>query len=434
MNAGQTNGSPQRHGDWWTIRVWKDGERKREKICPISGPDALDKIGRQRRAAEILAAANSGEALSKPDPDAKPGSSLTVRIAGSSFLHHSMTRRRKPIRQNTIKDYTHKLAKWVYPVVGEVLLSEFNSIQAKKVVDAMHEAGASTKVINGVITIMQQIIDSVKDGGGQPLFNIKLDRDVMDAPEVKSTETKAFTAEQIEQIVAKAEGQYRVLFALLASLGTRIGEALAIEIDANPETTTTLSADCRVLYVNTIILQDGTKQDAPKTVAGVREVDIHPDVAATLKELIGNRTKGFLFSTEKGNPILYANLRKNVFDWILYGYERKKMQREGTSWKCLGVEKHPGVLPEKAQSEGGYGLHSFRRFRATYLAVEGCAPIFTKYWLGHGKKTITEEYEKAKQETKKRRELCEKIGVGFKLGGKIEVVKTKTQMKGGKAA
>jgi integrase len=429
MNTGQTNVSPEKHGNWWTIRVWDKatGSHPRKRICPISGPDALDKIGRQKKAAEILAAANSGEALPSAKADAiQPGSTLTVKMAGDSFLHQSMTRRRKPIRQNTARIYAHYLNRWIYPVVGETPLSGFKSMQAKQVIDAMHGARASTSVINDVITIMQQIIESVRDSDGQPVYNVKLNRDVMDAPEVKSRETKAFTADQIEQIIERADGQYKVLFALLGSLGTRIGEALAIEIDAKPETTTTISRDCRVLYVNTIILQDGTKQDAPKTVAGVREIDVHPDMAAMLQELIGNRTKGLLFCTDSGKPILYSNLRKNVVDPILYGYERKKMAREGKGWKCVGVEKHPGVLPEKAQEEAGYGFHSFRRFRATHLAVEGCPSIFTTYWLGHGKKTITEEYEKAKQETKKRRELCEKIGVGFKLGGKIEVVETKT--------
>jgi len=210
-------------------------------------------------------------------------------------------------------------------------------------------------------------------------------------------------------------------------------------MSANPETTTTLSKDCRTLYVQTIILQDGTKQDAPKTQAGIREIDIHPDIAFILKNLIGLRTSGYLFCTKSGKPILYANLRKNVFDSILYGYERKKMKREGKGWKCVGVEKIPGVLPEKAAEEGGYGMHSFRRFRETYLRLEGVPQPIIDFWIGHGKKTISDLYTKVKGETAKRREWCDKAGLGFSLEvkkSKVVKLKTagKTANKKGKAA
>jgi integrase len=204
-------------------------------------------------------------------------------------------------------------------------------------------------------------------------------------------------------------------------------------MSANPETTTTLSKDCRTLYVRTIVLQDGTKQDAPKTQAGIREIDIHPDIAFILKELIGLRTSGYLFCTKSGKPILYANLRKNVFDPILCGHERKKMKRVGKGWKQVGVEKFPGVLPEKAKEEGGYGFHSFRRFRETHLRLEGVPQPIIDFWIGHGKKTISDVYTKVKGETTKRRDWCEKAGLGFKLPvPKVTEIKTagKTAKKG----
>lgn len=200
----------------------------------------------------------------------------------------------------------------------------------------------------------------------------------------------------------------------------------AIEIGANPETTTTLSKDCRVIYVNTIILQDGTKQDSPKTPAGRREVDVYPDIAKMLKDLIGDRTSGYLFCAKSGKPLQYGNIRKNVLDNIMFGRERKIMKREGKGWKCIGVEKIPGAVEKK----GGYGFHSFRRFRITYLrTVAGTPDAYVKFWSGHGKKTISDEYTIVKQETAKRRLLCEQAGLGFQLPGKIEVVKSKTKGK-----
>jgi len=224
-NNGQ-NPTLFKHGNNWCFRYWKDRKRKLAQVSPISGPGALDKHGRERRKLEVMI--ELGLVASEMPESTK--NAITVKVAGDSWLHHSMNRRRKPIRQNTARIYAHYLTRWVYPPVGAFLLAEFKSMQAKQVIDAMHEAGASTSVINDVITIMQQVIESVKDADGQPLYNVKLDRDVMDAPEVKSKEMKAFKAEEIEQIINRAPEQYKVLVALLASTGLRISEALAIEL------------------------------------------------------------------------------------------------------------------------------------------------------------------------------------------------------------
>ena len=360
----------------------------------------------EKRKLEIISAA----ILTKEIAD-EMNQGLTFKVAAASWLNYSSTRRRNPIRENTRRIYGHCLTRWIYPVVGELPLAELKSIQAKKVVDRLVEHRASASVVTNAIMLMQQVIESVKDADGQPVYAWKLDRDVMDAPVVIAKETKAFTSDEITEIIERASGQYRVLFALLAATGLRIGEALAVEIGADKATTTTLSSDCRVLYVQTQLLQDGQKQDVPKTAAGIREVDIHNDVAAMLVELIGDRTHGFLFRTERMTPLLQSNLRKNVLDPILVGRERKKMVRDGMKWKQVGTETIPGVIGEKR------GFHAFRRFRATHLSVSEAPEVFQKYWLGHGAKTITELYQKAKQESAKRKEWCEKAELGFALPG-----------------
>jgi integrase len=360
----------------------------------------------EERKLEII----SGAGLTRGMSDEKK-QGLTFKVAGAAWLNYSSTRRRNPIRENTRRIYGHCLTRWIYPVVGELPLAELKSIQAKKVVDRLVEHRASASVVTNVIMLMQQVIESVKDADGQPVHAWKLDRDVMDAPVAKAEETKAFTSEEITKIVAAASGQYRTLFSFLAATGARIGEALAVEIGADKETTTTISADCRVVYIRTQLLQDGEKQDCPKTAAGVREIDIHPDVAALLLAEIGIRKSGYLFCTESGKPLLQSNLRKNVFDPILVGRARKKMVRVGMKWKQVGTETIPGVIGEKR------GFHAFRRFRATHLAVSEAPEVFQKYWLGHGAKTITELYQKAKQESAKRKEWCEKAELGFALPG-----------------
>src|SRR5208283_4465300 len=101
----------------------------------------------------------------------------------------------------------------------------------------------------------------------------------------------------------------------------REGECTAIVIGGDKEKETTLSPDCRVLYVNSILLQSGEMQDSAKTPAGRREIDIHPGIAKLLVALIGDRTSGYLFCSKNWTPLSYGNIRKNVLDNILYDVE-----------------------------------------------------------------------------------------------------------------
>jgi hypothetical protein len=92
------------------------------------------------------------------------------------------------------------------------------------------------------------------------------------------------------------------------------------------------------------------------------------------------------------------------------------MKRESKGWKQIGRKTIPGVLGARPDGKRtGYGEHSFRRFRITYLQTEGVPEIYIKYWAGHGKKDITEKYSNIKQMAAKRREPCQSAGLGFVL-------------------
>jgi len=71
----------------------------------------------------------------------------------------------------------------------------------------------------------------------------------MDLPNVKQKDqaNPAFTPAHVNSIMEHSKGRYGVLYALLAGTGLRIGEALPLRI--NDDEGTTLSSDCRTLYV-----------------------------------------------------------------------------------------------------------------------------------------------------------------------------------------
>ena len=432
-NIGHTKFKVKKHGLYWTVRYWKNdnGVKRliRERVCPVAGPGFLLNEERRRKAKEIIDVASGKIAL----PDVLPAEGkdkITFREAAERWLRKSQNRRKHPLKKNTLRLYRHYLQRWIYPILADVPLAQVKTFKAKEVIDRMHGQESSASVMADTFHIITQVVASIKDEHSEPMFNVKWNLEEIDIPDVRKKQQKAFSGEQIDKtIVAARPLQYRVLFATLAGTGLRVGEALRLRLELTLRRTTTLSKDCRVLYVNSIILQDGTVQDSPKTPAGRREVDVHPDLAKLLLEFIGNRTSGYLFCAKSGKPLQYGNIRKNVLDKILFGTERQIMKREGKRWINVGVEKIPGVVEKK----GGYGFHSFRRFRTTYLrTVAGTPDAYVKFWLGHGKKTITDEYTIVKQETQKRRELCEKAGLGFHLPNIEEVVEAIPNKQGGK--
>lgn len=289
----------QKSGSWYFSFRDKSGHLKQRRVGPSGGRDKLSLQERYDRRQALLDEEFPTVTEKVEQQQAETKAVLTVKVAGDSWLHHSQTRSRAPIGANTARIYGHYLTRWIYPVVGAHLLSELKSKNAKPIFDSMKAAGASSSVMNDVATILQQILWSVVDDEtDKPLYDWKLSLDRMDVPEVEEKEGRAFVAEQIYAVRQRSSGKYRVLFGLLAATGIRIGEAFAIEIGGDPEEVTTLSKDCCVLYIRSIIRQDGTQQLKPKTPAAVREVDIHPDVAQELLDLIGDRTSGFLFCTE----------------------------------------------------------------------------------------------------------------------------------------
>jgi integrase len=52
----------------------------------------------------------------------------------------------------------------------------------------------------------------------------------LDLPEIKNQNTPTFSTDDVTGIVATSHGQYRVLYALFAGTGLRIGEAAGLEI------------------------------------------------------------------------------------------------------------------------------------------------------------------------------------------------------------
>jgi integrase len=109
-------------------------------------------------------------------------------------------------------------------------LSAVNNLALKELVSKMSGAGLAAKSINNYLQIVKMIVASAVNEQGEELYPRKWNHEFIDLPEIKNQNTPTFSTDDVTGIVATSEGQYRVLYALLAGTGLRIGEAAGLEI------------------------------------------------------------------------------------------------------------------------------------------------------------------------------------------------------------
>lgn len=156
----------------------------------------------------------------------------------------------------------------------------------------------------------------------------------------------------------------------------RVGEALALEI-----------GDVRLDGLGGLVSVtknlDNRTLTSTKTQSGAREIDLAPELVEMLKDYIGTRTSGFVFTTRSGSPVLQRNVLRMLH----------------TILKRMGKSK--------------LGFHAFRRFRVTHLRKNMVPEDIIKFWIGHAPQSVTDEYSKVKSDVTFRREVAERVGLGF---------------------
>jgi len=363
-------------GKWYVVRFWKypvgrGRVHASERICPVSGEGALPKGERRRKANDIVAASGVNDAQNFVETT----NGTTFRAQASWFLNHAMNRKRKPVKPATIQSWQNCADKWLNLNLGDFLLASINNATVKTLVAKMHEARLSAKTITNYVNLVKLVVASALDKNGEQLFPRKWNHEFMDLPVVENQHQPTFACETMNAIAQKASGQERVLYALLAGTGLRVGEALGLELKH-------LSSDYTTIKVEQSCWEGDIQ--TPKTKNAYRQVDLCKDLADLLKAFVGCRQSGLLFMNRVGEPLSQTNLLRRSLHPILKG---------------LGVEKA--------------GFHAMRRFRATWLRKQRAPEDLIKFWLGHAKESVTDGYSKLADDVEFRRQVAEELGTGL---------------------
>lgn len=353
------------YGKFW-VDVPGSPERKRRTVA--LGACRTKSVARQRLREHLeRECVNSEESFRQSTAPA-----ITFRQQAEWWIGSLPARKRRPVKPATISGWQDALNAWLLPHIGEKLLADVSNKAVRELIEKMAAAGLSAKTIVNYVQVVKLVIASAVDDEGEQIYPRSWNHDFIQLPVVRKDKQRRPTVSEIEltKILSNVKKRkYKVLFALLAGTGLRIGEALALR-------PTDFGPDCRLLYVRRSLWR--RQEQEPKTSSAVRVVDIPEILASQLRDYIPG-VRGYLFATEQGTPLQQRNVLR-----ILHSAKR-------------------------------VGFHAFRRFRLTWLRKNGAPKDLERFWMGHAPQEVGDLYSKLKEDVAFRQEWAERIGLGFEL-------------------
>jgi len=307
------------------------GQTQRQKRSVWLGlKSEMTKSEARRKLKEIIYA----EGLNAPTYVVPPAESFSEIVKPWEVTYLS---KMKPSTQATMRYHLNKhlLRKW-----GKTAVDDITADAVDDWITELQHLAPST--IKGIVKTLQIVLGRSLEGVSYP-SKVEVDED-----------PRCYTEEEVEQIVAAAEGQYKLLFLLAAETGARAGELFALTVGD-------VLFERRVIRINKSMYKQQVQ--TPKSKNATRWVIVRADVVAMLRKHLNGKTSGLIFQTRKGTP-----LSKDVVN-----------------------QKHLYPLLEKLSFEKG-GMHGFRHHRVSTLVMSGVAKDVIKDQIGHGSEQMIKRY------------------------------------------
>jgi integrase len=333
-----------------------------------------------------------------------PNADRTFREQADKWLADLTTRKRKPVSPATLRafgSYVRRLT----PIIGDMPLADINNGTLKQLVQRLHEEEKlSAKSIHELVVVVKQVVASpVDQETGEPIFKREWSARFIDCPTVATQKQPCVSTKDVERCLKESSSdQEKVLYAVLAGTGLRIGEALAIHVMGTHDQTS-WNPESQSIDVRSSIF-NGREIPRLKTAAARRTVDLDPQLNDLIARFVGNNSiqpGGYLFQARSGRAMYQATARQRL-------------------------AKHR--IP---------GFHAFRRYRITLLRELGVPEDLIRYAVGHSGRGITDRYSKLGENVELRREWSRRAGLGFAIPELYKVPpapKSSKSSKGSKAS
>jgi integrase len=341
-------------------RSWKSGGE--EKTAWIA--DYFDQAGRrhiktfprQKDAKDWLVTAQGEVQRGVHTPE---NASITVAEAAQLWLEKGALER---LERSTLRQYRNHVVLHVNPLLGREKLARLSSPMVEGFRDELLKKGTramARKVLASLKSILgeAQRRGLVAQNAAQPVKVAANKRE-----NGKLTVGREIPSKQeIQTILAKAEGRWRPFFVTAIFTGMRASELRGLTWDD-------VDFETNVVHVRQRANLWG-ELGAPKSAAGDREIPMSPMVVNALKEwrlACPNGPLNLVFPNGNGRVENHANIANRGF---------------------YALQRAAGIVDGEGRAK--YGLHALRHFNASWLIEQGFSPKRLQALLGHSSIQMT---------------------------------------------
>jgi integrase len=286
------------------------------------------------------------------------------------------------LKPASLDTFTSRVNTHILPNLGDVDIESIRNGVVKQFAETIAQK-LGPKTTREVVAAVKMILESHVNVDGEPILDLKWRSGFIfeNVKEIGRQKQPTISGSALNAILKNRSVKVRdrVLIALAASTGLRVGELTAIMIGEPSDDNATWSSEASVIYVRKSIYRGETQE--PKTLSSIRSIDLSTPLQNMLAEFAKGRQPGeFLFATRSGKPLEPSHVRKYI------------------------------MLPNGIQ-----GAHACRRYRSTWLEEQGCPRGLLAAWEGHSIADVDAKYDKTAEDREFRRKQVERIGTGLNL-------------------
>jgi integrase len=257
------------------------------------------------------------------------------------------------LKSGTVRAAESHLRTHLLPKLGPLVLPEINTKIVQTLVASMATAGLSRKTVENVLLTLSAILNKAKAWayacGGFKLSDLTLPRDAV------RKEQRCFTAREVGRIIAAASEPFATIWSLVAVLGLRVGEALALRVSD-------LDFEQKIIRVRQSV-DDATRRiQSCKSASSRADVPMPPQLEIRLRRYLLTRgiETDLLFVNKRGRPFSANKLREKQLHPLL---------------RKLGIPRG--------------GFHAARHGATSELLEHGVSPTVVQKQMRHSDARIT---------------------------------------------
>jgi integrase len=320
-----------------------DGTFKRLQRCAVLGPvNSLSERAAWKAFQPYLDRVN---AAAKLPP--KNGKTL------ERFVQEWRTSVSVNLKGSTVRAMESHLRAHILPKLGSLSLTEINTKEVQSFVAYLATGGRSSKTVENVLMTLTSLFSTARAWkyacGSWPLEELTMPREGV------KKEPRSFTDEEMRRMIANAPEPLSTILAVMAVLGLRIGETLALRVSD-------------LDFAKHIIRIRQSVDAATRSVQAVKSEASSADVP--MPSQLEARLRAHLKKHDGKSELLFTNRRERPF----------------SANKLREKQLHP-LLVKLGIPRGGF--HSIRHGVASALLADGATPAVVQRQLRHSDPRIT---------------------------------------------